>query len=199
MTSFARVARGGIALLALTLPLSRAHAQSLAQQTRRLVVNSDGPSHVLSVNPFLPLLGYFAGEYEQRIAPNVSVAVAGSHTKFDDTRRTNLDAKVRLYPSERGLQGLGVAAALGVARLKDERSDVCSSFDNFDPFCGPNGKEFTTATFAIEASYQYLLGPSRSTAITVGGGAKRYLGNDNHYQNILRVVPTLRLTIGYAF
>lgn len=190
------------ALLLAVLPSASASAQSLAQQTRRLSSNTDGPSHILSVNPFLPLFGYFSGEFEQRIAPNVSVAIGASHTKFDDTRRSNLDAKVRLYPTERGLQGLGVAASLGMAQIKDEAAVYCASIDNFDPVCAPN-KAFNTGSFAIEASYQWLLGPSRATAVTVGGGAKRYLGSESHYNNgngsIERVVPTLRLSIGYAF
>lgn len=180
-----------------------ASAQSLAQQTRQMGAPNDGPTHVISVNPFLPLFGYFSGEFEQRIAPNVSVAVGASHTKFDDTKRSNLDIKARLYPTERGLQGLGIAASLGYAHIKDDTEIFCSPVDNLDPLCQTTHTAFNTGSFAIEASYQWLLGPSRKTAITVGGGAKRYFGSDSNYQNgvssIERVVPTLRLSIGYAF
>ncbi len=194
-----------VVISAFTLLARPVHAQSLAQQTRRLSGNAygAGPAHIVSVNPFLPLFGYFSGEYEQRVAPNVSLAIAGSHTKFDDTQRTNLDAKVRLYPQERGLQGLGVAASLGFGHIKDDNAFYCASIDNFEPICPDLNKPFNTASFGIEASYQWMLGPSRATAITVGGGAKRYLGSESHYNNgngsIERVIPTVRLSIGYAF
>jgi hypothetical protein len=196
-----------IAIIAVTvatlLPVLSASAQSLAQQTRRLSAPGDGPTRVISVNPFLPLFGYFSGEFEQRIAPNVSVAVGASHTKFDDTKRSNVDLKARLYPTERGLQGLGVAASLGYAHIKDDTEVFCAPTDIVDPLCASTNKAFNTGSFAIEASYQWLLGPSRKTAITVGGGAKRYFGSDSNYENstssIERVVPTLRLSIGYAF
>jgi hypothetical protein len=174
-------------------------AQTLAQQTRRLAEPTAGPSHIISVNPFLPLLGYFAGEYEQRIMPSVALALSGSHTKPDNTRYSNVDAKVRLYPSETALRGFNVAASLGIANIKDEANVFCDVVPGFESSCGSASKAFTTGTFAVEAAYQWLLGPSRVTAITVGGGAKRYLGSDAKFNGIQRVMPTLRLSIGYAF
>ena len=60
-------------------------------------------------------------------------------------------------------------------------------------------KPFTTGSFAIEVGYQLLLGPSKVTAVTVGGGAKRFLGGDSKFDGVERVIPTLRLSIGYAF
>ena len=54
----------------------------------------------------------------------------------------------------------------------------------------------------MEAQYQWLLGKSRSTAVAVGGGLKRYYIDDtdaNGYDYYQEYTPTLRLTIGYAF
>ena len=160
------------------------------------------PSHIISVNPFLPLFGYFAGEYEQRVTPTLALALAGSHINPNDTKYTNVDAKLRLYPSETALRGFNIAVSGGAARIEDTNQNDCfigigSSFDPTSS-CGSR-PAFTTASFAVEVGYQWLLGPSRSTAITVGGGAKRYLGSQSKYQGIERVMPTLRLTIGYAF
>lgn len=52
---------------------------------------------------------------------------------------------------------------------------------------------------AIAGSYQWFMGRSRATAITIGGGAKRYFLSDEESRGITRVLPTARLTIGYAF
>ena len=39
----------------------------------------------------------------------------------------------------------------------------------------------------------------RSTAITMGGGVKRYFVSDANDYGIQRILPTVRLTVGYAF
>ncbi|MEO7521382.1 MAG: hypothetical protein ABIW79_06150 [Gemmatimonas sp.] len=160
-----------------------------------------GPSRLISTNPFLPLFGFFSAEYEQRLKDNVAFAISGSHTEYD-ALYTHLDAKVRLYPNEKALEGFGLASSLGIAWVK---RDDCDSRIDFD--CAPTSqggeqarRRFTTPTFAIELDYQWLLGRTKSTAITVGFGAKRYLGgNDRDYIGIERVLPTGRLSIGYGF
>ena len=201
-----RLLRRAALTLAMTVwPTTRAAAQTLAQQTTGEAVRT-GPSHVLSVNPFLPLLGFFSGEFEQRLTPALAAAVSGSRTKPGDTRYTNLDVKARLYPSEHGLRGVHVAAALGVAFLNNEGSMVLcvpppvpvGGGGTIDFRCGAP-TSFTTGTFAIEAGYQTFVGRRHVTADAVGIGAKRYLGSDSKYSDIARVLPTLRLSVGYAF
>ena len=198
--SLSRFARrcGATALIAgLSLPAALP-AQSLASQTARLQPPSaSGPAHIVSTNPLLPLFGNFAAEYEQRVRDNVAFAVSGSHYSFDEDRFTHLDAKVRLYPNDRALEGFGMAASLGVAWLRQEDdSYFCDAFD-----CGPRDiSKFSTPTFAIELGYQWLLGRSKSTAVTVGVGAKRYLTvSDEDLNGMSRVLPTGRLSIGYGF
>jgi hypothetical protein len=197
MTLFRSTLLGaGLAVLAASsVPSRTVIAQSAAGPSTAV-----GPAHFLSTNPFLPLFGYFSAEYEQRLKDNVAFAVSGSHTEFDATY-THLDAKLRLYPNDKALQGFSIASSLGIAWVRRDENDFC------DPFvCGPTEgtqtgrRRFTTPTFAIETNYQWLLGRSRSTAITVGIGAKRYLGgNERDYQGIERVLPTGRLSIGYGF
>ena len=196
-----RAVTGALLCASLTIPFAGAWAQTLAQQTR-VVGSNDRPSHIISANPFLPLFGYFAGEFEQRISPSVALALAGSHSRFDRTRYTNLDAKARLYPSETALRGFNIAASLGIARIGrvDEFGDcvLILPFEGSSP-CAGLPKPFTAGSFAIEVGYQWLLGPSRVTAVTLGGGAKRSLGSDAKFVDINRVIPTARLSIGYAF
>lgn len=195
--SRSRLLRASLALIAaVSLPASIVGAQPASGQSTAV-----GPSHFISTNPFLPLFGFFSAEYEQRIKDNVAFAISGSHTEFD-ALYTHLDAKIRLYPNERALEGFSVASSLGIAWVK---RDDCDSIIDFD--CTPTSeggqqprRKFTTPTFAIELDYQWLLGRTKSTAITVGFGAKRYLGgNDRDYIGIERVLPTGRLSIGYGF
>jgi hypothetical protein len=156
------------------------------------------PRQVIAVNPFLPLFGYFQGEYERRVRENVSVALAGSYVRFDDYF-TNVDAKLRLYPQDTALEGLGLAAGLGVGAVRRRGSyTVCDPLGENCREAG-DGTTESAPTFSIEAQYQWLLGRSRATAITVGGGAKRYFLSEEKARGIERVLPTLRLTIGYAF
>ena len=196
MNTPSRLLRALSIAAALLAPTATAAAQTLAAQTRDIGINNE-PAHVISVNPFLPLFGYFAAEYEQRIRPSVSLAISGSHIELDD-RYTNLDAKVRLYPTERGLRGFNIASSLGYARVHDQSFFECAIDVLVSRDCG-TPKPFSTGTFAVEIGYQWLLGPSRSTAVTIGGGAKRYLGSSRFYGTVPRVLPTMRLNIGYAF
>jgi hypothetical protein len=160
------------------------------------------PTKIISINPFLPLTGSFQGEFEKKIRDNLSVAVSGSYIAFDedDERFTNADVKLRLYPSEKALQGFGFAAGLGVGSQSEIEYSFCDS-----PFpgggCDNKRRSVTGPTFSVEMQYQWLLGNKRNTAVTVGGGAKRYFIDDspNGFDVYQEFMPTLRLTIGYAF
>lgn len=182
--------------LALTAAAGSAGAQTLSEQTATLT----GPSRFISTNPFLPLFGFFSAEYEQRIKENVAFAVAASHVKYDD-RYTHLDAKLRLYPNDRALEGFSLASSLGLAWIKRDRDDLyCIPIGSGSGCPGRPDRTFTTPSFAVELGYQWLLGRSRSTAITAGFGVKRYLGGSkSDFDGIQRVLPTGRISIGYGF
>jgi hypothetical protein len=155
------------------------------------------PVHVISVNPFLPLAGYAQGEYERKVDEQLAFAIAGSFVRFDE-EYLNLDAKLRLYPMERGLEGLGLAAGLGIGRARQNAQSLECAPAELCPDALP-GRNVTAPAFSIEGHYQWLLGTSRKTAITAGGGLKRYFVSEERALGINRIVPTGRLTIGYAF
>lgn len=184
-------------VLALCVAGSMVQAQgSLREQTATAGAT---PRQVISVNPFLPLAGYFQGEYERRVQDNVSVAVSASFAKFDSRRYQNLDVKLRLYPQERALEGLGLAAGLGLGRaLEDDELLPCEPVETCTPQLKP-GKYASAPTFSVEGQYQWLFGRTKATAVTVGGGVKRYFFGNDAAQNIQEFVPTGRLTIGWAF
>jgi hypothetical protein len=180
-------------LAALGSVVATASAQgSLREQTSTSVGNT--PQHIVAVNPFLPLAGYFQAEYERRVQDNLSVALGTSYVAWGRDI-LNADVKLRLYPQDRALEGVGFAAGLGVARTREKPCEPGSS-------CTPEfggGRSITAPTFSVEVQHQWLLGASRSTAVTVGGGAKRYFIGDARDIGFTRVLPTGRLTIGWAF
>jgi hypothetical protein len=173
---------------------------TLREQTQ--AITGSTPRRIVAINPFLPLAGSFQGEFEQRLRDNFSVAVSASYINLDggDDRFANADVKLRLYPSENALRGFGIAAGLGVGRQSGVEYYAC-------PAIYPGGncpnqiRSATGPTFSVEMQYQWLLGKSRKTAVSVGGGAKRYFIDTapNAYEVYEPFMPTLRLTIGYAF
>ncbi|MBY0490314.1 MAG: hypothetical protein K2R93_10780 [Gemmatimonadaceae bacterium] len=189
-----RLAVGGA--LAALVPLTLS-AQSLREQTARrsTPVAPAGVSQIVSINPVMPILGFFQGEYEARMQDNLAFAASASYTEFDNVRYTNLDAKLRLYPEERGLQGLGLAAGIGTGSARREAA-YCAERIARDERCRLTEH---APTFSVEGHYQWLLGTKRSTAITMGGGVKRYFVSDANDYGIQRILPTVRVTVGYAF
>ena len=169
-------------------------AQQLRQQTSAL--QTEPPPQVISTNPFLPLWGFFQAEYERRINANATWAVASSYTNYNDAYYTNVDGKIRLYPNEHAPEGLGVAASVGIAVVRgDGTSLLCVP----DGACGHRRQDVTVPTFAIEGGYQWLLGSHKATAVTAGFGVKRYFATESEFGGDSRVLPTGRLSIGYAF
>lgn len=166
---------------------------------------AQGPSKIVSINPFLPLAGYFQGEFEGRLKDNLALAVSAAHMRLDDLY-TSADFKLRFYPSGRALEGFGLSMGLGFGRVEnDDFFEDCVS----QPPGGPlpacpsrRGQSTTGASASVEGQYQWLLGKSRNTAVTIGAGAKRFYIDDTSpsgYDLYQEFVPTLRLTIGYAF
>lgn len=157
------------------------------------------PTHVVAINPFLPLLDSFQGEFEKKLRANLSVAVSASYLGFgdgDSKRYTNADVKLRLYPAERALEGFAIAAGLGAGRQSTVPYVDCTGVNT--P-CRSARVSRTGPAFSMEMQYQWLLGKRQNTAVSVGGGAKRYFISETANSDIAEFMPTLRLTVGYAF
>ena len=186
------VMRRSFVSLILFALLSGAFSTEAAQAQERA-----NPGRVFSLNPFALLFGSVSAEYEHRVSPTLAVAVAGSQVDFDDNKYTNLDIKGRLYPNERALNGFGLAASAGVTsvRSREFRDFIC------DPDCRniEETRTYTSPTFALEITYQWLLGTQRSTSIIVGGGLKRLMAGKRTLGNDSRFVPTGKVNVGYAF
>ncbi len=157
------------------------------------------PTRVVAINPFLPLLGSFQGEFEKKLQANLSAAVSVSYLDFgdgDSKHYTNADVKLRLYPAERALNGFAIAAGLGVGSQSTVTYLDCIEVNA--PCRGARASR-TGPAFSMEMQYQWLLGKRQNTAVSVGGGAKRYFISETANTDITEFMPMLRLTVGYAF
>lgn len=188
-----RLRRAVVALLA-AATVSAAASLPLAAQAAPA---AELPGRIVSVNPFLPLFGFFQGEFESRVNKALTFAVASSYTEWNNDRTLNLDAKVRWYGQERAPNGLGMAASLGVGRVDRDASVTCD-YAPVMPLCTTRDRgALTVPAFAVEGQYQWLLGSRRNTAVSVGFGVKRYFASETEMDGNVR--PMGRLTIGYAF
>ncbi len=191
-----RVARL-IAAAAMSMVAAAALPDSASAQS-----TDDTPSRVVSVNPFIVLVGYFSGEYEQRLNNSFSIGIAGSSIKFSGLRK-NVDAKIRLYPNEKALQGFGFGVSLGYTWMRAEtevfpdyrtcaeRPEDCVVTSYWDNYSAPSA--------AIEISQQWLLGSRKHSAVIIGGGVKRVFARDDAWGGQQLITPTGRVSVGYAF
>ena len=118
------------------------------------------------------------------------MALGGSLWEIGDFGYRSLDAKLRFYPNGEALRGFSVAGTAGYTHVRAEDSFIC--FED----CTTAGDAIT---LGVDLNYQWLLGRTRSFALTLGGGAKRlfYTGGSTIDASI--GIPTVRFSIGYAF
>ena len=175
------LSRLGVAALALTLALPAAAAAQATPKTQ-----------VLSINPLVLIFGGVSAEYERRTGSATALALGLSYYGFDDIDYLSMEGKFRFYPNGEALRGFSVAGTGGFSNVSDDDGCDDSIFDD----CADSG---TALTLGVELNYQWLLGQERNFAVTLGGGAKRlfYLGDEVTDGSL--GIPTLRLSIGYAF
>lgn len=173
--------RAAVVALALTLALP---AGLRAQETAP-------KNQVLSINPLVLIFGGVSGEYERRVGAGTAVALGLSYYTFDDADYLSVEGKYRFYPSGEALRGFSVAGTGGFSHVGDD--SACEGI--FDD-CTDSGNALTVG---VELNYQWLLGRERNFAVTLGGGAKRLFFLGDEVEDASVGVPTLRLSIGYAF
>jgi hypothetical protein len=131
----------------------------------------------------------------QSATPNVATAL-------DRSTYFAVEAKARYYPAESALEGLAVAATVGVASASgDDNIFYADDFIEFQPN-GPVARRsrVTKPTFGTELSYQWIVGPSRRFVTVLGVGVKRFIGDVGFVDPISQqLIPTARVNIGYAF
>lgn len=144
---------------------------------------------VVSISPVFALLGFYTGEIERRITSNATVGVGGSAFSLGPFGYKSVDGKVRFYPAEHALEGLGVGVSAGMIWLSADQGGLFSS--------GSAGSGIVVGT---DASYTWLTGKRRNLAFSIGGGFKRILRYDGYdVSGVHLAYPTARASIGIAF
>jgi hypothetical protein len=147
-------------------------------------------TRVVSVHPVHAALGYYAAEYERVAGESATLGVGAAYFaigRTDDViRYAAVDVKARYYPSGEPLRGLSLALTAGPALLKSGDGHPRSL-----PW-----RRAVTAGFEVGRSH--VLGPDQRLHVGYGAGARRPFFLDDPGVRLL-VIPSLRLSVGYAY
>jgi hypothetical protein len=145
------------------------------------------PAQALSVLPLHAAFGFYAGDYERAVGPTVTAGLGGSYFSLSDFGYSSVEAKVRYYPSGDVLNGLSFGLTAGPTFL--------SAGDGFD------GEEddITAVGIGFEIARSHLMGVERHFYYGYGAGFKRLFMVSGEESGAEMALPTLRLSIGYAF
>ncbi len=136
-------------LPALALVMSAAPLVAQGTSTR---ISPTVRRHIVTISPFLAVVGIISGDYEARIAPSLTLGGGGTLQTDNGESYGALEAKLRYYPDARALQGLSIAATAGVIAERYQE----------DIFIDPDRRVTDTRpTLGTEVSYQWIVGPVR--------------------------------------
>ncbi len=143
------------------------------------------PKQIISISPLSLVFGLLGAEYEHRLSTSSAWGVSGSVYRSDEFTYVATEAKWRYYPQEKALEGFAVGLTGGVTRVGTR--DVSPSTSSSALSLG----------FALD--YQWLLGPKKRFAVTLGTGARRLIGLNDALNGASLTLPTARLSIGRGF
>ncbi len=143
------------------------------------------PTQIISISPISLVFGLIGAEYEHRLSTSSSWGVSGSVYRSDSFTYVATEAKWRYYPQEKALEGFSVGLTGGVTNVATR--DVTPS----------ESSSALSLGFALD--YQWLLGPKKKFAVTLGTGARRLVGLSDKLTDVNLTLPTLRISIGRGF
>jgi hypothetical protein len=189
--------RTPLALAAASLLGAAVHARPLAAQSA-----PDVRRQAIAVNLLGIPFGWVTGEYERAVGAGATLGVGGSYIQpgDEDDNLSSIDAKLRYYPSERGLRGFSVGLTAGYVRIEEQGV-------TFAPGGAISSHSRVTdgPTIGVTADYNWLIGTRRRVLVGLGAGGKRIFAgkqNDDGFDfdlSDLRAYPTLRFVVGLAF
>ena len=142
----------------------------------------------LSILPIHAILGFYAGDYERAIGNTATLGIGGSYFDLSDFTYGTAEAKLRYYPSGDPLRGLSFGVTAGPTFV--------SAGDDFE---GEGEESFTALGVGFEVARSHILGVDRRFYYGYGAGAKRLFFAADEGDGAEVVIPTLRLSVGYAF
>lgn len=169
-----------VAALGLTLLAAPAAAQTFGGAADQAPVPY---SRIVSINPLLLVfLGNISADFEQRVAPSVSLGLSVASFDLSKANYLTVEGRARYYLSGRAFDGLAVSASLGVVSMSADETDESS----------------TAMSIGFGAEQQWLVGPEERLSLVGGLGASRlfFASESDTFRTIL---PSLRLAIGWGF
>ncbi len=146
-------------------------------------------TQAISVLPLHAAFGFYAGDYERVVSPTVTAGVGGSYFSWGEFRYSSLEGKVRYYPSADPLNGLSFGLTFGPTMVK-----AANTFEG-----GAQEDDVTAIGLGFEIARSHTMGVNRHFYYGYGGGFKRLFMVSGGESGAETTLPTLRLSIGYAF
>ncbi|HEX6373592.1 MAG TPA: hypothetical protein VF006_31995 [Longimicrobium sp.] len=150
------------------------------------------PAQAISILPLHAAFGFYAGDYERAVGQTVTAGIGGSYFSLgddgDEFGYSSVEAKVRYYPSGDPLNGLSFGLTVGPTFLSGE-SDTG----------GVEEEDITAMGVGFEIARSHLMGVDRHFYYGYGAGFKRLFMVSGEESGAEMALPTLRLSIGYAF
>jgi Protein of unknown function (DUF3575) len=159
---------------------SRLHAQAAAPAAGAKPV-----TQVVSISPISLVFGAFGAEYERRINPSTALAISGTYYRPEVFWYSSVEAKYRYYPQERALEGFAVGVTAGLTQI--------GTHDR------TNNESGSAVAVGFALDYQWLLGPKKHFAVTLGSGARRLISIGDRVNGAAVTLPTFRISIGRGF
>ena len=143
------------------------------------------PKQIISISPLSLVFGLLGAEYEHRLSTSSAWGASGSVYRSDEFTYVATEAKWRYYPQEKALEGFAVGLTGGVTHVATRDAIV--------------GKASSALSLGFALDYQWLLGPKKKFAVTLGTGARRLIGLSDSLSGASLTLPTFRLSIGRGF
>jgi hypothetical protein len=175
------------AALAVVFSAQPARAQAVADS----VAAANVRTQAISVLPLHVMFGFYAGDYERAVNPTTTLGAGGSYYEAGDGdnrfQYASAEAKLRYYPSADVLSGLSFGLTAGPTWV--------SADDDFDGV----SSSATALGIGFEIARSHLMGVDRRFYYGYGGGLKRLFIVNGEAEGSETTLPTLRLSVGYAF
>lgn len=153
------------------------------------------PAQAISFLPLHAAFGFYAGDYERAVGQTVTTGLGASYFSLggeegDVFRYSTVEGKIRYYPSGDPLNGLSFGLTAGPTFVKAD--------DDLDGQTEPD-EDLTAIGIGFEIARSHLMGVDRHFYYGYGAGFKRLFVVSGKESGADVALPTLRLSIGYAF